>query len=34
VCSPGEAVDVLKRTGIRYLFIEDVLVENLQPRNP
>jgi len=34
VCSPSEAVDVLKRTGIRYLFIEDVLVENLQPRNP
>jgi carbamoyltransferase len=33
VCSPGEAVDVLKRTGIRYLFMEDMLIENLHPKN-
>lgn len=33
VCSPAEAVDVLKRTGIRYLFMEDMLVENLHPKN-
>jgi carbamoyltransferase len=29
VCKPEEAVDVLRRTGIRYLFMEDMLVENL-----
>jgi len=29
VCKPDEAVDVLQRTGIRYLFMEDMLVENL-----
>ena len=29
VCNPDEAVDVLRRTGIRYLFMEDMLVENL-----
>ncbi len=28
VCAPGEALDMLRRTGIRYLFLEDVLVEN------
>ena len=28
VCAPGEALDMLRRTGIRYLFMEDVLVEN------
>jgi len=33
VCSPEEAIDVLKRTGIRYLFAEDILIENLQPKN-
>ncbi|OPY88547.1 MAG: Decarbamoylnovobiocin carbamoyltransferase [Syntrophus sp. PtaU1.Bin208] len=33
VCSPGEAIDVLKRTGIRYLFMEDLLVENLNPKS-
>lgn len=33
VCSPAEAIDVLKRTGIRYLFAEDMLIENLNP-NP
>jgi carbamoyltransferase len=29
VCKPDEAVDMLRRTGIRYLFMEDMLVENL-----
>jgi len=33
VCSPAEAIDVLKRTGIRYLFAEDILIENIKP-NP
>jgi carbamoyltransferase len=33
VCTPGEAIDVLKRTGIRYLFMEDMLVENIHPKN-
>jgi len=28
VCAPGEALDMLRQTGIRYLFMEDVLVEN------
>ncbi|MHB8772562.1 MAG: carbamoyltransferase C-terminal domain-containing protein [Syntrophales bacterium] len=28
VCAPGEAIEMLRRTGIRYLFMEDVLVEN------
>ena len=31
VCSPDDAIDVLKRTGIRYLFAEDILIENLHP---
>jgi carbamoyltransferase len=30
VCTPPEAVDMLQRTGIRYLVIEDVLVENMK----
>ncbi|MEI6314562.1 MAG: carbamoyltransferase C-terminal domain-containing protein [Syntrophus sp. (in: bacteria)] len=29
VCSPREALDMLQKTGIRYLFMEDVLVENM-----
>ncbi len=33
VCTPAEAVDVLKRTGIRYLFAEDILIENLEPNS-
>lgn len=33
VCSPEEAIDVLKRTGIRYLFAEDIFIENLHPKN-
>jgi carbamoyltransferase len=28
VCSPRDALDMLRRTGIRYLFVEDYLVEN------
>jgi carbamoyltransferase len=28
ICSPGEALDMLRQTGIRYLFMEDVLIEN------
>jgi carbamoyltransferase len=28
ICAPGEALDMLRQTGIRYLFMEDVLVEN------
>lgn len=28
ICTPGEALDMLRQTGIRYLFMEDVLVEN------
>ena len=33
VCSPLEAIDMLKRTGIRYLFMEDIFVENTQAKN-
>jgi len=33
VCSPLEALDMLKRTGIRYLFMEDIFVENTQAKN-
>ncbi|MFA6412006.1 MAG: carbamoyltransferase C-terminal domain-containing protein, partial [Syntrophales bacterium] len=29
VCTPQEAIDMLQRTGIRYLVIEDILVENM-----
>jgi len=29
VCTPAEALKMLRQTGIRYLFLEDVLVENL-----
>ena len=32
VCSPGEAIDMQKRAGIRYLVMEDVLVDNLAAR--
>ncbi len=28
VCTPHEALEMLRRTGIRYLFMEDVLIEN------
>ena len=28
VCSPGEALEMLRQTGIRYLFMEDIPVEN------
>lgn len=28
VCSPQDALDMLRKTGIRYLFVEDYLVEN------
>lgn len=28
VCAPAEALDMLRQTGIRYLFMEDALVEN------
>lgn len=30
VCTPQEAIDMLQRTGIRYLVIEDILVENMR----
>ncbi|MCX5829790.1 MAG: hypothetical protein NTV58_17610 [Deltaproteobacteria bacterium] len=30
VCTPHEAIDMLQRTGIRYLVIEDILVENMK----
>lgn len=33
VCSPLEALDMLKRTGIRYLFMEDILVENMDAKD-
>ncbi|MDD5712756.1 MAG: carbamoyltransferase C-terminal domain-containing protein [Smithellaceae bacterium] len=33
VCTPDEAIAMLKATGIRYLFMEDVLVENLDAKN-
>jgi carbamoyltransferase len=29
VCSPREALEMQQKTGIRYLFMEDVLVENM-----
>jgi len=32
VCTPAEAVDMLKRAHIRYLFMEDVFVENLDAK--
>jgi len=28
ICAPGEALEMLRRTGIRYLFLEDSLIEN------
>jgi carbamoyltransferase len=28
VCTPGEAAEMLRRTGIRFLFVEDMLIEN------
>ncbi|MHB8909259.1 MAG: carbamoyltransferase C-terminal domain-containing protein [Syntrophales bacterium] len=30
VCTPGEALEMLRRTGIRYLFMGDLLIENRQ----
>jgi len=33
VCSPAEALLMLRETGIRYLFMEDLLVENLAARD-
>jgi carbamoyltransferase len=33
VCSPAEALDVLGRTGFRYLFLEDLLIENTLAAN-
>jgi carbamoyltransferase len=33
VCAPGEAVEMLRRTGIRYLFMEDLLIENKRAEN-
>lgn len=33
VCTPGEAVEMLRRTGIRYLFMEDWLIENMHAEN-
>ncbi|MBN2437315.1 MAG: hypothetical protein JXL20_01815 [Deltaproteobacteria bacterium] len=33
VCAPGEAVEMLRRTGIRYLFMEDWLIENKRAEN-
>jgi carbamoyltransferase len=32
-CSPHEALYMLKDVGIRYLFMEDILVENLDAKN-
>nr|HID57932.1 hypothetical protein [Desulfobacterales bacterium] len=34
VCSPAEALETLSRTGMRYLFMEDFLVENTRAKNP
>ena len=28
VCAPGEAIEMLRRTGLRYIFMEDMLIEN------
>ena len=33
VCSPDEAVEMQRRTGIRYLFMEDLLIENTRAEN-
>ncbi len=33
VCSPAEALFMLRETGIRYLFLEDLLVENLAAKD-
>jgi predicted NodU family carbamoyl transferase len=33
VCTPGEAVEMLRRTKIRYLFMEDCLIENKRAEN-
>ncbi len=33
VCSPAEALFMLRGTGIRYLFLEDLLVENLAAKD-
>jgi carbamoyltransferase len=32
-CSPDDALDTLKRTGVRHLFMEDFLVENIDAKN-
>ncbi len=34
VCTPGEAVAMLRQTGIRYLIMEDRLIENTHAENP
>ena len=34
VCAPGEAVAMLRQTGIRYLILEDCLIENTHAENP
>jgi len=33
VCAPGESVEMLRQTGIRYLFLEDWLIENTRTEN-
>ncbi len=33
VCTPGEAVAMLRQTGIRYLIMEDMLIENTHAEN-
>ena len=33
VCSPDEAFEMQRRTGIRYLFMEDWLIENMRAEN-
>jgi len=34
VCSPAEAVEMQRRTGIRYLIMEDWLIENTSTKIP
>ncbi|MCX5839209.1 MAG: hypothetical protein NTW71_11940 [Deltaproteobacteria bacterium] len=33
ICAPGEAVEMLRRTRFRYLFMEDLLIENMRAEN-
>lgn len=33
VRSPKEALETMERTGIRYLFMGDILVENVAPQS-